>query len=357
VRTLVISDLHLALRDHRDRLRHEPELRERLREALAGVGRLVLLGDLLELREAPLRDVLADAVPVLAELAGEREVVIVPGNHDHHLLDPWLARRAAASEPPPRLGLEAPIGWRDDEPLGRIAAVLQARGGSVRAAYPGVWLEPSVYATHGHYLDVTTTVPSIERLSLGLTARLVRRRMGEIASAEDVETILAPAYAWLRAAAERGAPAHDPYVESPSHKVWRRLQADGPGGGWRARVLRAGFPVAIACLNRAGLGPLRAEIDGAALRRGSLLAMGEVLEGLGVSAEYVLFGHTHRAGPLPGDDAAEWVTQASTKLINTGCWVHEPSFASAEPATSPYRAGFAARLESGGVPELVNLLD
>lgn len=354
MRTLVISDLHLALRDRRDRVRTEPEVRARLREGLDGVERLVLLGDLLELREAPLREVLADALPVLGDLAGDREIVIVPGNHDHHLLDPWLARRAGAAAALP-LGLVTGVDWRPGEPLALIAeALAPAR---VSCAYPGVWLADGVYATHGHYLDVLTTVPSIERLSLGLTARLTRRRPVEIARAEDVEAILAPAYAWLRAAAERGAPAHDPYVESPSHRVWRQLQ-DGNGGGVRRRAARIAFPVAIAALNRAGLGPLQAGIDGPALRRGSLRAMGEVLDRLGVRAGYALFGHTHRAGPLPGDAPGEWRTASGIRLLNTGCWVHEPSFAGAEPAASPYRAGFAARLRGdGSPPELVNLLE
>ncbi len=354
MRTLVISDLHLALRDRRDRVRVDPAVRARLTAALDGIERLVLLGDLLELREAPLREVLADALPVLRALAGDRQVVIVPGNHDHNLLDPWLARRGAAVQAPP-LGLAAAVDWREGEPLARVAqALAPAR---VTCAYPGVWLDDGVYATHGHYLDVLTTVPSIERLSLGLTARVVRRRAGEITSAEDVEAILAPAYAWLRAAAERGVPAHDPYVESPSHRVWRQLQA-AERGGWRRRALKLAFPAAIAALNRAGLGPLRPGIDGVALRRGSLLAMGEVLERLGVGADFVLFGHTHRAGPLPGDPPGEWRTPGGARLINAGCWVDEPSFAGAEPAVSPYRAGFAVRIEGDGrPPELVNLLD
>ena len=75
-----------------------------------GADRLVLLGDIVELRQGPVRDALAAASRVLADLAQAlapgAEVVIVPGNHDHHLLDGWLARRAA-SRPPPPLGLDA----------------------------------------------------------------------------------------------------------------------------------------------------------------------------------------------------------------------------------------------------------
>lgn len=357
MRTLVISDLHLGLRSGRDRLR-EPEVRGRLVEALRDVDRLVLLGDTLELREAPMRIVLADAVPVLKELGeGLRdggEVVIVAGNHDHQLLDPWLARRSAKVDPP-LMGLESAVDWRAGEPLAAVVRAFKPAG--VRVAYPGVWLSERVYATHGHHLDVATTVPTIERLSIGITARLLRRWPVNVTSAEDMEAVLTPVYAWLRVAAERGAPAHDPHTESPSHKAWRRLQSGEREGGWRRHVFKGGFPVVVAALNRAGLGPLRAEIDGPALRRASLRALEAVVSGLGVSAEYVLFGHTHRAGPLPGDDVSEWRTASGIQLVNAGCWVAEPSFTSAETAANPYRAGFAVRLVDDGAPELVNLLD
>jgi hypothetical protein len=71
----------------------------------------------------------------------------------------------------------------------------------------------------------------------------------------------------------------------------------------------------------------------------------------------VIFGHTHRAGPLASDEQAEWRAPGGAALLNTGCWVHEPSFLGPRPAESPYRAGFAARLGDEGPAELVNLLD
>ena len=74
----------------------------------------------------------------------------------------------------------------------------------------------------------------------------------------------------------------------------------------RRRALVAGFPLAVAALNRAGLGPLRAEISSGELRRAGLRAMDEVAARLGLGDAYVVFGHTHRAGPLPGDREQEW---------------------------------------------------
>ena len=78
---------------------------------------------------------------------------------------------------------------------------------------------------------------------------------------------------------------------------------------------------------------------------------------LGVSAGCVLFGHTHRAGPLPADDPREWRTASGTRLINAGSWVHEPAFIGSDPARSPYRGGFAVVVDDDGPPELRNLLD
>jgi hypothetical protein len=109
-------------------------------------------------------------------------------------------------------------------------------------------------------------------------------------------------------------------------------------------------------LNRAGLGPLRPQLSPAELRRGSLRAMREVLGRLHVDARYVIFGHTHRAGPRPRDNLGEW-SRANQRLLNAGCWLLEPGFLGPRPHESPYRAGFAVRIDGDGVPELTNLLD
>ena len=72
------------------------------------------------------------------------------------------------------------------------------------------------------------------------------------------------------------------------------------------RALVAGFPVAVAALNRLGLGPLRTDISSDALRAAGLRAMREVADRLKLGDAHVVFGHTHRAGPLPGDDERDW---------------------------------------------------
>jgi hypothetical protein len=352
-----------------------PQVRGALTGAFAGVDRLVLLGDLLELRQGPVREALAAAQGPLSELGaalaaggGAVRVTIVPGNHDHRLLAPWLERRARDRDPPP-LGLEAAVDWRAGEPLARLAAWLAPRGSDVQldVAYPGCWLREDVYALHGHYSDRHATVPMFERLGAGAMARLAGEGAGGPQSAEDYEAILGPMYAWLDAIAQTGGPrlrrgpatgALASASTSASASAWRALAGgDGQRRGVRRRVLAAAFPALVAVLNRAGLGPLSTDLSSAGLRRARLAAVGEALLRLGVQAPHVVFGHTHRAGPLAADDPAEWRTLTGSTLTNVGSWVHEAAFVGDDASASPYRPGFAVTLEEVGQPVLANLLD
>jgi hypothetical protein len=338
-------------------LRRERE-RAALLAALSGVDRLVLLGDLLELRHGPLRDALAAAVPVLRELGSAvPEVVVVPGNHDHALLRGWLERRDC--DP---LGLESDVQWAPGEPLAAVAEAM--RPAQVRAAYPGVWLREDVYAIHGHYADRHHTVPIIERLGAGLTVRLAGEPAGGPLRAEDYEAALAPMYAWVDAVAQNGGLRGGRGDWSFQIAAWRALDAGGSPsrrGGLRRRLLQLAFPVAVAVLNWAGFGPLEADVSAVALRRAGLRALGEVIARLEVPAGHVVFGHTHRAGPLPGDDRGEWAGPGGARMLNTGSWVYEPGYLGDAPRESPYRPGFAAILEDGAAGadgvQLVNLLD
>ncbi len=337
-------------------LRQRPA-RAALLHALSDCERLVLLGDLLELRHGPLRDALGAAQPVLEEIGATlgpgREVVIVPGNHDHGLLRPWLGRRAAQGAPG-ELGLEAAVDWREREPLAAVAAWLGRC--EVRASYPGTWIRPDVYATHGHYCDRHITVPILERLGAGVMARIVGERGGGAACAEDYEATLGPMYAWIDAVAQNGGVAGRG-GGTLQVRVWRALAAPDSRRTVRAAGLALLFPALVGGLNRAGLGPLRPNLSGVELRRAGLKAFAEVLARLGVSAGHVIFGHTHRAGPLPGDDRSEWIADGGAALLNSGSWVHESRFLSPAPGRSPYRPGFCAIVGAEGEPELVNVLD
>lgn len=357
-RTLVISDLHFGKHDRSDVLRRDAA-RERLLGALDGCRRLVLLGDLLELRHGPLREALAAAEGPLRQIGSAlgpgAEVVVVAGNHDHYLIHGWTQRRAAAG-PPPALGLQTEVDWHPDEPLAAIAEMLAPA--TVRAAYPGVWLRDDVYATHGHYLDLHMTVPTLERLGAAVMSRVVALDGSGPRAAEDYEVALMPLYAWIHAIAQLAPRERSVVLHGGSVRGWNALT--GPGRRTlRGRAMALVWPVAVAGLNRARLGPLRPELSGPELRRAGLRALSEVVARLGAQTGYVLFGHTHRAGPLPADDPEEWSTTAGTRLLNSGCWVHEPAFLGDDPAYSPYRVGFAVEVDDDPAmpPRLVNLLD
>lgn len=362
MRTLVVSDLHLGARSGVDVLRR-PRVLAALISELEDVDRLVVLGDLLELRHGPAREALQAAEPVLASLGeamgSDRDIVLVPGNHDHGLLRPWLERRSLGADPEP-LGLDCEVSFERGELLGEVAR----RFGSarVRVTYPGIWIREGVYATHGHYGDRHNTVPIMERVGAGLMTRVVSEPPGGPVRAEDYEATLGPMYAWIESVAQRdGSHLANGALQV---RAWRALARPGGGGGPRfARAhaqrlsLKLAFPVLVAALNRAGVGPLQTDVSGPELRRAGLRAFGQVVARLGVDAAHVIFGHTHRAGPLPSDHISEWRAPTGASLINAGSWVHDPSFIGPDPGDGPYRPGFCVVIGDDGPPELRNLLD
>ena len=357
--TLVISDLHLGSASGDDLLRRA-DVREPLLAALDGVRRVVLLGDALELRQGPLRDALAAARPLLegigAALGGDGEVVLVPGNHDHALVAPWLERRRREQVPPP-LGLSQEAAVEPGDAAATIAGwVAPAR---FRLAYPGVWLRDDVYALHGHYLDRHTTVPTFERLSAGVMGRIVGPLPVGGAGPDDYERALAPIYAWSYALAQqvRDGSAAARGTQGVSVRVWRTLAGDGHRP-LRRRALATLFPLGVAALNRAGIGPVRADVSGDAIGDAGTRAMAAAAEALRLRAGHLLFGHTHRAGPRPHDDAAVWTTASGVRLHNTGTWVFERHFLSRTPYESPYWPGRAVLVDDDPAiaPRLLALL-
>jgi hypothetical protein len=332
------------------------EVRTALLAAVTDCDRLVLLGDTLELRHGPLRGALEEAEPVLCELAdavgADAEVVIVPGNHDHRLLRGWFERRAARPDPAP-LGLESGVDWRDGEPLAKVAEWLGPN--RVRVTYPGVWLRDDVYAIHGHYADRHYTVPIIERLGAAMMERVVLEPVGGPRRAEDYEATLGPMYAWIDAVAQSGG------VRGRSSgglqvRAWRALQQPVRRRTLRGAGTAAAWGALVALLNRTGTGPFGTDVSTPELRRAGLRAFQQVLERLGVRAEHVIFGHTHRAGPQPGDDRSEW-TGAGTSLVNAGSWTYDREFVGDSGRQGPYRPGFGVVLDVSQAPQLVNLLD
>jgi predicted phosphodiesterase len=350
----VISDLHLGSRNGVDVLRR-PAAQEALVQALEGVDRLVILGDLLELRHGPMRDALRAAGPVLRaigrRLGPEGEVVLVPGNHDFRLIAPWLEWRLRDGPAP--LGLEERAGA--EASTGTRAIARELGPAALDVAYPGIWLSEGVYATHGHYLDRHVTIPSFERLGSGVLGRLLGAPAERAAAPDDYEVALAPMYGLLDAVAARVADGRAAAPGNASARVWGKLSGDG-ARPWRARALAGAFPLGIGALNRIGIGPLKADLSGAELRRASLKAMGEVVARLGIGARHVIFGHTHRSGPLPDDDAREWRLPGGASLLNTGCWVYESMYLDRHWG-SPYWPGGAAIVDDDAEPRFARLLE
>jgi hypothetical protein len=427
LRTLIVSDLHLGSASGVDVLRR-PELRAPLLAALAdGVERLVLLGDTLELRHGPRRDALAAARPVFEDLGRalpDGEIVVLAGNHDHALVEPWLERRDEQPAGTP-LALEQRFAAADASPmLAQLAA--WAAPARLTTAYPGLWVRPDIYATHGHYLDCHLTVPTMERLGIGAMGRILRRPARAFTGPDDYEAVTNPVFAWIDAIARQAStgPALDGGL---TVRAWRVLRGDGedgragdggappsdaalgvdgvpagvdglpagldgvpagvdglpagldgvPAAGvrhnglldgglqrgraalvrtLRVRALTGGFPLLVGALNRAGLGPFNADLSPDELRRAGLRAMGEVAVRLGLGDAYVIFGHTHRAGPLPADRAAEWVGPGGAWLMNTGCWSYDRHFLTATPGESPYWPGSAVLVDDDGPPVVRRLL-
>ncbi len=248
MRTLIISDLHLGGRTGIDVLRRR-DLREPLLEALQDVDRLVLLGDVLELRHGPPGDALAASRPFFEDVGralGDRELIVTAGNHDHLLVSSWLDARAVGEQQSAPLALEQRIA--PEQASAMLAQIASwASPARVEGAYPGLWVRPDVYAMHGQYLDCHLTIPTLERIGIGLMGRLLERREYELSSVEDYEAITAPIYAW-RDMLARYAPTGPALNGVGTVRAWRAL-----GGGRRppeGAGRRAGFDERLAAPSR-----------------------------------------------------------------------------------------------------------
>ncbi len=331
---------------------------------VAGADRVILLGDVLEMRDRPVGDVVRIAAPFFADLAeavGGAQVVVVPGNHDHHLVEPWLERRMLEGAAP--LELE-----QHTEPDGALAALARVGGGvELDLAYPGIWLADGVYATHGHYLDRHLTIPTFERLGVGAVERLLGMHTtgpdpldppgaDEPPGPDQYERAQGPIYALLYALAQ-GAEPDRVGAGNPTLRLWRSV-ARGSSPSKRARNWLLGsvaVPGAVGIANRLGLGPVQADISAGAITAAGLVAISDVVERLGIEARTVIFGHTHRRGPMPGD--GDWTLPNGGRVVNTGSWVHSPTLLRATADRSPYWPGTIAVIEDGAEPEQCHLLD
>ena len=358
MRTLVISDLHLGTKAQVDLLRRT-DVREQLLAALQDIDRLVILGDVMELRDGPLQATVERVTPFFNDigkaLGPDKEVLLLAGNHDHGMMAGWIDLRLQ-TEQAGFLGLEHRIEPKTIDGFAmRLAESVQPT--RLGFAYPGVWLRDDVYAFHGHYADVHITLPTFERLGAAALAHWATEFPQDLAKPDDYEAVLSPLYALIHTLAQRAQHGLASSGASMSARVWVALA----GEGRRRRPLRAagyglGFAAAVGVINALGLGPVSTRLSGTELRRSGLRSTEEVLRRLELNPAHVVFGHTHRSGPWPDDDINEWTTSAGTRLINTGSWVYQPHFVDGMSKRSAYWPGTAVLIEGDKPPRLLSLL-
>jgi hypothetical protein len=133
-----------------------------------------------------------------------------------------------------------------------------------------------------------------------------------------------------------------------------------PGFGRRAPRSRRGWRTSrlVHSLLSPHLAPLTSTVLGGQMRRFSIPALLSVVEHLGINAEWVLFGHVHRLGPLPGDDPAQWTGAGGRpRVANAGSWLYEPLLVHHARPPHPYWPGGAVLLDDGREPAAIGLLD
>src|SRR5690606_10249596 len=161
-------------------------------------------------------------------------------------------------------------------------------------------------------------------------------------------------YAFLFALAQAGGSRTG---GTPSRRIWEALTAgESPVARLRGWLLGSvALPGAVTVANRLRLGPVRADLSPGAITRAGLDAMGEVVERLALDASWVVFGHTHRRGPLAGEE--QWRTPTGPLLLNTGSWVYAPALVRSGGSRSPYWPGSVVLVDESGPPRHVHVLD
>jgi UDP-2,3-diacylglucosamine pyrophosphatase LpxH len=351
MRTAIVSDLHLGSAFGEDVAR-DPDIRRPLLEEIRSADRLVLLGDVLELRERPLAPTLATARPFFEEVGAAmagRQVILVPGNHDHRLAELLLEELALARRP---IELEHHSPARSDAAR-MIAGWLG--DAALDLAYPGIWLREDVYATHGHYMDCHMTLPRLECIAAAVMMRLFGR-VPSPATPFDYERVLRPVYGLSYSLAQSDLAQR---ATRPSERAWRAIsRRDGNRGrarrAARGAAVAAAVPASVWGVNRL----LRSEFDpvltGEAIAASGVVAATELAERLRVGDGHLITGHTHRGGP--GEEDGTWPLRGGGSLHNTGSWVFASAFHHPGTPPGPYWPGTVTWVEDDGAPRRARLL-
>lgn len=325
----MISDLHLgSVLGHHVLVRPVPL--QRLLDALDDVDHLVLLGDVVELMEGRPQQALGVAEPVLRAIGGrmgpERRVTVVPGNHDAPLVRAWVRAQGRSLEATSVVPADASPALRRV-----VSALAPAR---VEVRYPGAWLGERIWATHGHYLDIHLLPVS----GFGVLRGLHRRLPNDGAVPADYEHSRRPSTVRVTR-----------WLPRPIVALFDNV----------AELVRAGtMPVVRRQLMNPRLAPVTARLMRAQVRYAAIPALARVVHRIGVDADWVVFGHVHRLGPLPADDTSAWTGPGGKpRIVNTGSWVREPLLVQHASPMRPYWPGGAVLLEEGREPRAIGLLD
>jgi hypothetical protein len=334
VRTLVVSDLHLGARLQHSVLTR-PEPLHRLLDALEPVQRLVLLGDTVDLIEGRAVHAMEEAEPVLRaigrRLGPDREVVLIPGNHDSLLVRRWVRARGA------QLAAQTEVPLAATPALSRVTSWLAPA--RVRVFYPGAWLTPAVWATHGHYLDRHLLPGRAFGIARGLLGRMPRTGANPL----DYEHTRRPSLARFSGSLPRPLAA---LLDDIAELARASTMPAVPRRGIHRRLLHRSFA------------PFTAALLGSQMHRASIPALARVVHRLGIDCQWALFGHVHRLGPLPGDDSFKWRGPGGRpRVANSGSWVYEPLLVHRANPPHPYWPGGALLIEAAEDPRAFGLLD
>ena len=260
----------------------------------------------------PLAAALEIARPFFDELGavvGDGRVVMVPGNHDHHLLDDWLERRRLDGAAP--LGLEqripidagplAELTARDGQDRGRARVprrVAAGRASTPPTATTSIATSPSraSSASRSPRSSESSAAPGTRPTTSSLPTATRDRSHRTTTSASRPRCTRSCSRSPRAAARRRSG-----WAGQTRRPGSGRRSAAGTGGrlayaaGCSARLRYPGRSG-----SRIGSGSDRSSPISHRARspaRG-LAAIGEVVRQLGIEADHVIFGHTHRRGPI-----------------------------------------------------------
>ncbi len=377
--TAILSDLHLGAAHGDDLLRY-PVFCDLLREQLEGIDHVVLLGDILDLRFQQLETALEIAAPFLSMLgevlrsAKRPRVTYIPGNHDHHyalrLIESEQERAIASGEPYTFRHAVAPPDFFLSRQLARLI------GGNVEMRFCYFYdtldsSEGQIFVIHGHYLDLHIDAAPARLLSLLQASIASAGQSVEALSPDLYEAILRPQYELLHWIGQ------SPGGGQIQSRIYERLRGGAPPNTRLSQLRRAALRGAASVGGKVGIA-LAETIAGRLLKGGlsltspareaqaeeTIRAFNLSLEALEpylpTGARYVIFGHTHRPGPLEEIDSPErWVVNMhgqATQVLNSGSWLYDSGKAR-RPDYRPQRwPGTFILIPDRGQPRLVEVL-